>query len=150
MYKRSIFILSLLLILCFTSTPTLSQSYGKIFTKAEADHKFGPVVKSINVPTSSLRGFLNQTSKYLMFKIMNEKVFVLDNKRNTLYPGGENVNSTDVFTVYSISVISELLRLGNSGNISVEQRNSVLTVSNGGFTLEVGVLCPPFCPGHDD
>ena len=150
MYKRSFFMFSMFLIICLSSTSTLAQTYGKIFTKAEANQKFGTILKSVTVPRSSLNAFLNQSSKYLMFRIVNEEVFVLDNKRNAIYPGGSNVSASDVFTVYSSSVIAELLKLGNSASISVEQRNSVLTVSNGGYTLEVGVLCPPFCPSYDD
>lgn len=150
MYKRSIFILSMLLIICLTSTSTLSQTYGEIFTNTKANQKFGRVLKSVTLPTSSLQGLLNRTNNYIMFKIVNGKVFVLDKNRNVLYPEGKTINSQEVFTMFSVSVMNELLSLGNNAKVFVEQRSSVLSVSYGGFTLEVGVQCPPFCPDDDD
>ena len=145
MYKRSIFILSMLLILFLASTATLSQTYGEIFTNKEANQKFGRVLKSVTLPTSSLHGLLNRTNNFIMFKIIDGEVFVLDKNRNVLYPEGKTINSQEVFTMYSVSVMNELLNLGNNAKIFVEQRSSVLSISYGGFTLEVGSFCPPFC-----
>jgi hypothetical protein len=146
MYKRTIFILSTLLILCLASTSTFSQTYGEIFTKSEANKKFGPVLKSVTLQTSSFQGMLNQTNNYIMFKIKDGNAIILDSKRKVLHPIGKSVNSADVFSVYSASVMNELLKLGNSTNIFIEQRGSVLTVTNGAYTLEMAVICPPFCP----
>ncbi len=146
MYKRSIFIFSMLLILCLSSTSSLSQTYGELFTNTEANKKFGRVLKSISLPTSSLQGLLNRTNNFVMFKLIDGEVFVLDKKRNILYPKGRTINSQEVFTVFSISVINELLSLGNKDMVQVEQRSSVLSVSSGGFTMEVGAFCPPICP----
>jgi hypothetical protein len=149
MYKQLIFLLSTLLLFCLSSNATLSQTYGEIFTKTEADQKFGPVLKSVTLETTSFKGMLNQTNKYIMFKIQDENAIVLDSKRKVLHPIGKSVNSADVFTVFSASAVDKLLSLGNSINIFIEQRGSVLTVSNGSYTLEVGVWCPPYCPDDD-
>lgn len=150
MYKLSIFILSMLFIFGLASTSLLSQTYGEIFTSAEANQKFGPVLKSVTVPSFTLKELLNQTDKYIMFKVVEDEALILDNKRNLLYPMAKNINPTDVFTVFSVSVIYELLSLGNNTKVFVEQRNSVLSVSSGGLTMEVGVLCPIWCPDDDD
>lgn len=149
MYKRLFFLLSMLIILFLTSTSSLSQTYGEIFTNTEANKKFGRVLKSISLPTSSLQGLLNRTNNFVMFKLIDGEVFVLDKKRNILYPKGRTINSQEVFTVFSISVINELLSLGNKDMVQVEQRSSVLSVTCGEYTLEVGVFCPPFCPDDD-
>jgi len=146
MYKRLFFLLSMLIILFLTSTSSLSQTYGEIFTNTEANQKFGRVLKSISLPTSSLQGLLNYDNNYIMFKIIDRKAIILDYNRNVIYPIGENIKSTDVFKVFSVSVINELLRLGNNAKVIVEQRSSVLSVSSGGFTMEVGAFCPPICP----
>ena len=145
MYKRSIFILSMLVILFLASTATLSQTYGEIFTIKEANQKFGRVLKSVTLPTSSLQGLLNRTNNFIMFKIIDGKVFVLDKNRNVLYPEGKTINSQEVFTMFSVSVMNELLSLGSNAKVFVEQRSSVLSISYGGYTLEVGTICPPFC-----
>ena len=146
MYKRLIFILATLLIFCLASVSTFSQTYGEIFSKSEADQKFGPVLQSISLQTSSIKEMLNQTNKYIMFKIKDGNAIVLDSKRKALYPPGKSVNSADEYSVYSVSVMNELLNFGKSGNIFVEQRSSVLTISNGVYTLEMAVICPPWCP----
>jgi len=150
MYKRTIFVLSMLFIFCLASTSILSQTYGEIFTSAEANQKFGPVLKSVTVPSFTLKKWLDQTDKYIMFKIVEDEAFILDNNRNLLYPIAGNINPTDVFTVFSVSVINELLISGRNAKVFVEQRNSVLSVSSGYLTMEVGVLCPIWCPDDDD
>jgi hypothetical protein len=81
-----------------------------------------------------------------MFKIKDGNAIVLDSKRKVLHPVGKSVNSADVYSVYSASVMNELLNLSPSENIFIEQRSSVLTVSNGAYILEMAVMCPPFCP----
>jgi hypothetical protein len=139
----------MLLIFCLSSSSTFSQTYGEIFTNTEANQKFGRVLISVALPTSSLQGLLNRTNNFIMFKIIDGEVFVLDKNRNVLYPEGKTFNSQEVFTMFSISVMNELLNLGNKDIVLVEQRSSVLSVSNGGFTLEVGVFCPTFCPDDD-
>ena len=145
MYKRSILILSMLLILFLASTATLSQTYGEIFTNKEANQKFGRVLKSVTLPTSSLLGLLNRTNNFIMFKIIEGEVIVLDKNRNVLYPEGKTINSQEVFTMYSVSVMNELLSLGSNAKVFVEQRSTVLSISYGGYTLEFGTICPPFC-----
>ena len=74
----------------------------------------------------------------------------MDNKRNLLYPYKAEFNDTDVFTVYSVSVVRELLSLsslkkGSTEEVTVEQRREVLSVSYENNTLETGTWCPPFC-----
>ena len=96
MYKLSIFILSMLFIFCLASTSILSQTYGEIFTSAEANQKFGPVLKSVTVPSFTLKELLNQTDKYIMFKVVEDEAFMLDNNRNLLHPMAKNINPTDV------------------------------------------------------
>lgn len=123
-----------------------AQPYGKIFTKQEADEIFGPVLQSIAIPKHSIQIFLSQTNNNIMFMIQNENVIILDNKRNVLFPKGILVNSSEVFTLFSVSTLNTLLLRGNESSVYIEKRSEVLSVSTGGFTMEVGILCPPFCP----
>jgi hypothetical protein len=135
----------LIVILLACASQSFSQTYGKIFTNEEADDMFGKVLHSSAIPTQLVQELLNQTNNYIMFRIDNNRVIVLDNKRNVLFPEGVLINSQDVFTVYGVQVLSELLNLGNSSEVKVEKRSEVLSISSGGFTMEVGALCPPFC-----
>lgn len=123
-----------------------AQPYGKIFTKQEADEIFGPVLQSVAIPKHSIQIFLSQTNNNIMFSIQNENVIILDNKRNVLFPKGISVNTSEVFTLFSVSTLNTLLLKGNESSVYIEKRSEVLSVSTGGFTMEVGILCPPFCP----
>jgi hypothetical protein len=110
-----------------------------------ADQKFGVVLESVTLTTTDLRGLLNQTNNYLMFKIVSGQAIVLNNNRNVLHPIGNLVNVEDVFTMFSVSIINDLLTKSNNNIVFVEQRSGVLSITNGGYTLEVGVKCPPIC-----
>ena len=148
MNRNSIFLPLLLVIFLACASQSFSQTFGKIFTNEEADNMFGKVLQSRPIPTQLVQELLNQTNNYIMFRIENNKVIVLDNKRNVLFPEGSLINSQDVFTVYDVQVLTELLNLGNSSEVKVEQRSEVLSITSGGFTMEIGSFCPPFC-GND-
>lgn len=124
---------------CFT------QVHGEIFTKSEANEKFGPVLVSVSVPTENLRGILNKTEKYIMFRIVNNTAIILDNNRNVISPESVSVDAKDVFSLYSVSVLKDLLSRGDSKYIYVEQRSEVLSITYAGYTMEVGAFCPPWC-----
>ena len=148
MNRNTILLSMLLVIFLACASQSFSQTFGKIFTNEEADNMFGKVLQSRPIPTQLVQELLNQTNNYIMFRIENNRVIVLDNKRNVLFPEGVLINSQDVFTVYAVQVLTELLNLGNSSEVKVEKRSEVLSITSGGYTMEVGVFCPPFCP-HD-
>ena len=80
-----------------------------------------------------------------MFRIVNNRVFVLNDSRRVLRPENKSINSRDVFTMYSKSVVQDLLSQGGGSDAYIEQRNGVLTVTYGNYTMEVGSICPPVC-----
>ena len=141
--KSTLFSIFISLVIITTS---LAQTYGQLFTKQEADEKFGLVLQSIDISRSAFESFLTQTSNYIMFKVKDKNAIVLDNKRKVIYPEGVLINSNETFTMYSISVVNELLSKGNEKTVHIEQRSEVLSISSGGFTMEIGALCPPICP----
>ena len=145
MNRNTILLSMLLVIFLACASQSFSQTFGKIFTNEEADNMFGKVLQSRPIPTQLVWELLNRTNNYIMFRIENNKVIVLDSKRNVLYPEGVLINSQDVFTVYAVQVLTELLNLGNSSEVKVEKRSEVLSITSGGYTMEVGSLCPPFC-----
>jgi hypothetical protein len=127
------------------STFSSAQPFGQIFTRQDADTQFGPVITSVAFAKQNIQNFLTQTNNYIMFRIENNSAIVLDNHRMPLYPTGVKMNSSDKFIMYSTSVLEELLSLGNDETVYVEQRSNVLCITNGGFTMEYGVFCPPIC-----
>ena len=143
MYKFYRLVTALIFIVVFTST-CLAQ--GQLFTKEEADKKFGPVLNSVNVPVSIIYSLSNATSNHLMFRVEGNQAIILDGNRNSLYPSGYQVNSDVVFTNFSVSMINQLISSNTSTFVAVEQRQSVLSLTFGQTTLEVGAQCPPICP----
>lgn len=118
---------------------------GKILSKENANELFGAVLVSKEIPTSSLKSLVNQSSKVIMFNIINNDTYILDNNRKALLPAGFSVSSSEAFHVYSTSIVQELLDNGNTPVTYIEQRQEVLTITNGNYTLEYSWICPPFC-----
>ena len=48
--------------------------------------------------------------------------------------------------MYSIAIVKQLFSDGNNPFNYVEKSQEVLTLTNGEFTLEYSLLCPPYCP----
>lgn len=136
-------LLFVFLILTMVSINILPQ--GKIMSNEEANASFGAVLISKEIPTSTLQSLLNVSNKVIMFGIIKNDVYVLDNMRNVLMPAGLSVSSSDVFSMYSKVIVQQLLEAGSSPVTYIEKRENVLTVTNGSSTLEFAWLCPPFC-----
>ncbi len=123
-----------------------AQTIGKIYTKDAADSIYGKVDVSVKLNTADLLSYASKTSDYIMFNIVQGKAVVLDNKRSPLTPSDSAVSSTEVFKVCSVSVLLKLLKSGNSPETYFEERQNVLTITNGDFTVEQVANCPPICP----
>lgn len=130
-------------VLTLFSTQLYSQ--GKIISKQEADELFGEVLISKEIPTSTLLSLMNSSMEIIMFKIIGNDVYILGENRKVLSPAGKTVNETDIFSVYSTSIVRELFVKGNMPTTLIEQRKGVLTITNGNSTLEYSLLCPPIC-----
>ena len=131
-------------VLLFTSI-SFPQTIGKIFSKMEADSLFGNVIDSISINQSELNSLLNKTENYIMFQINKGKLIILGDGRNVLYPVGKNVNSDEVFALFSKSKVVELLNSGKGTILIFEKRRSHLTITFDLVTLEFSEWCPPNC-----
>ncbi len=128
-----------------TTTIHAGDVAGKIITKTEADTQFGPVLNSVNVSSGQVTDWLSKSSSYIMFSIINNQLYVVDNNRVVIFPSGATVQPSEIFHVYSISKVSELISLGGGGTINFEVRENVFSLTIGNYTLEFGTFCPPYC-----
>jgi hypothetical protein len=142
--KNIKFTFALLLILSGLSFS--QQIVGKIYAKQDADNIYGPVLSSIPVNSTTLTGLLSNSTNYIMFRIDNGAVYIIDNNRRLLYGGSISVNPNDVYRLFSISLVGKIIQDGKCQVTYIENRNNnILTITNGLFTLEVSNPCPPYC-----
>ena len=142
--KSNFFIYTLLIVLSVTFEQH-AQVIGKLYSKSAADSIYGPVINSTTVNTSDLQMMTLKTQTYIMFSLVNGSLIISDNKRNSLFPSSFAIPSNQVFSVFSVSIVQELMTKGVSNVTRIEHRQNVLTLTNGNITLEMGQLCPPFC-----
>ena len=136
----------LLLISVSINAQNADTKIGEIFSKASADQQYGPVLESVTIPTSTLEDLMAKSEKILMFKFVDNEIYILNDKREVIYPAGKSIDADAKLAVYSISVINELISTGDQPMIQVEQRNAVLSITSGIQTLEASAWCPPLCP----
>lgn len=136
-----LFILSLLLI------PAANcQSIGKIYSRTVADSLYGKVYSAYPISTSKMKSYCSKTSGYILFNIIQGKLIITDNKRDIIPSDTTAISDTLVLKVCSASKMLELLTKGEQAETYIEQRKKVLTVTNGGYTIEELFNCPPHCP----
>lgn len=139
--KKNILLTSILF--CLITSSVFSQ--GRTISKDSANTAFGRILFSISIQSDSLSKFMGKSNSVIMFKILENHIYILDNKRNVLLPPEGKIDSTEVFSEFSIDVINNLLKSGKNIDTFIEQRNKVLTITNGELTSEFAILCPPFC-----
>lgn len=138
---------TILCFIIFVYNISYSQNIvGKIYSNTEANTLYGPVLSSIPISSIQITKLTFQTTNYLMFRILNGNLTVLGDKRIGLYPATATIRAQDIFRYLSISLIQKIIKDGNSPSTFIETRNNgVLTITNGVYTLENAVECPPFC-----
>jgi len=138
-----------LFIIIFTFNLCWSQTIvGKIYTKDEANRIYGPVSTSVQISSSMLSNLANNTTNYLMFRLIDGYLVISGDKRKVLYPAGAVISEKEEMKLFSVSLVTKLITEGNDSFTKIEIRNNnVLTITNGNYTLEYSWPCPPYCPG---
>lgn len=138
---------ALLLLILFIST---SFAQGQLFSKSEAENKFGPVIKKVRLNSHGLRNLLDG-KEHLMFAIdkVSKRVNILNSNKSPVLNQFQS-KSDDVYHLYDTQKITELLYYGGENETYIEQRDEVVSISNGEYVLELAVPCPPCCPKCPD
>jgi len=142
---------------------------GQVFTKAEADQLFGPVLKSVTVSVADLNKILDKCNGYVMLDVdmsnAKPQPIATDENRKPVNGYTKEVKADRVMHKYSKSKVQELLTksgMSTSSNspllkssatanstasttVTLEVRSNVFSVSTAAYTLEMGIICPPFC-----
>lgn len=139
---------TIVLILSFSNI--FSQKAGEIFSKQQADSLFGEVVESVEIEYELAEHFLNCTNDFIMFKLIDKKLVILDRNRDIIYSEIPNLEIDDrmVFHMYRATVYKKLLsQYDNKTKESVffEQRKNVFSVTYKDETMEKAFGCPPRC-----
>ena len=130
-----------------TTTSETAKIIGKIFTKAEADSLYGPVLNADTIQTADLAKLAENSPKSMMFNFIEGKAVVLNSSRTVISGAAQTIKPEQVFRVLSTSKILELIKQGGSGVTTIETRaNNIITLTNGATVLEQSAFCPPICP----
>ncbi|MCE1187896.1 MAG: hypothetical protein LWX56_02045 [Ignavibacteria bacterium] len=125
--------------------PYCYETLGTLFTAEKANELYGKVLTSVSMKTDELTALLDKAGSVIMFNIEKGKVQVLGSNRVVLVPAGADIPASTVFTVYSSGQVKLLLTQGGAAETFIEQRQNVLTITNGATTMEIGAPCPPYC-----
>jgi len=139
-YFSIVFIISL-----FVCTSIYAQEIGKLFSADEANEKFGKVIESVKVETSSVKDWINSTNDKIMFNLKGESFTVLGDSRELVYSTSRYSETNNKFHMYSKSKLIELVNKGGESTTYLENRNSVFSMRNGNVVLESAMPCPPYC-----
>lgn len=138
--------ITIIFLLIFFTVNLNSQTYGKLFTKSEADKLYGEVLETYKFNRADLINIIARTDSTVMFKFINMTPVILGDHRELLYPDSLIVSDEEKFYLYSKSTVEKLISLYDNNEISIELREYNLTITNGNTTLEESIICPPFCP----
>jgi hypothetical protein len=134
-----------------SDTAKITGEIGKIYTKAEADSLFGPVLTVDTVKTTDLANLAKNTPKYMLFNLIDGKACVLNASREVIFNNSlvvgkaPTIEPTKVFRLFSTSKVLELIKQGGSDVTTIETKANVLTLTNGATVLEQSLPCPPHC-----
>lgn len=158
---KKFFLLSFILFFVAGTTSFAQNNLGvvgKIISETQAKKLFGNAQKSFHISGKQLTTFALSTHEYLLvgLKDNGNSLVVLDDTRKAIHPAGYLPADDEVYFVFSVSKVNELLGTG-SKKISVEVRaNGVLTLlaknaivsddEGDGEVLEFAYPCPPLCP----
>jgi len=164
MFKSKTVFLTLAVLLLLSFGSIFAQSdlgvVGKLYTKAEADQLYGPVLESIEIDTGELLSILNKAEDYAMFTIKNHQIIITDRYRELIspykmfyasvdrelfVPSRNVIEDNETLYLYSISMVKKAVESGNQSITKVEKRAEKLTITNGYTTLQRSLACPPFC-----
>lgn len=138
------FLLFAALIINFSS-PVSAQIYGKLYLQEEAEVTYGPVMSYVSIKTADLQQALDKAGNFIMFNFSEDGLIILSEGRKVLFPTGISVDADTIFKTFSVSMVRELLLKGQEETTKVENRKNVISLTNGTYTLEFSVDCPPFC-----
>jgi len=141
-YQIHTFILIFFLIL----SSIFAQEVGQIFDKTEADNLFGEVLEHKEMSSNQLTQILQGTDDNAMFLLGNNQITILGDDRDLLYSTTSFTDENQVFHLYSKSKVLALIQKGGENTLRFENRNDVFTITNGAYTLEYAINCPPDCP----
>jgi len=129
-----------------------NKTVGKIIKTSEANVLFGPVLKSEKINVQQLKMILQNTPDRVMVGFKNGRVHILDKGRKVQFPSAAAIENSDVFHVFSTSIVEELVNLEKGTEVMVEERaNNILSITTSSVagaessTLEFALLCPPNC-----
>ncbi len=140
MFKKMLYFV---VILAVSANFLNAQVVGKLFDADYANKNFGEVKNFVEITNSNLKDLLEKAGDYIMFNINNGTLRALNGKRESIL--GSATSNSEVFYKMSTSQVYKLIEKGGKTTTRIEMRPKTLTVTNGSYTLELTMPCPPKC-----
>ena len=132
-----------LLVVLFSFGSLNAQVIGKIFDADYANKAFGEVLNSVEINNIELESMLKSAGEYIMLNIDTGDLRALDGERKSIR--GFVKSENEVFYRMSTSQVDLLINKGTKSSTQIEMRPKTMTLTNGSFTLEMTLPCPPNC-----
>ncbi|MGE5499221.1 MAG: hypothetical protein ACM3Q2_14155 [Syntrophothermus sp.] len=145
-FKAILFLFSFVLL---SSDFSFAQTVaGKIYSREDADKLFGPVLEKVSLDSDQFQKLVNNSGAVIMFKFESSGLYIFNDKRNVIYSTGQNKTflASDILKFYSLSVVNDLLNKGQASTVTIEKRQNVISITDGSYTMEDAIACPPICP----
>ncbi|MGD8781252.1 MAG: hypothetical protein PVH88_20095 [Ignavibacteria bacterium] len=103
--------------------------------------------ETVKFPPTQLFRIVDMAETYVMFRIKDSKLYILDQDRKALYPKNYQAPGEEVYTAYTVEYI--LKQAGTKTITFIKGPNDVVRLgSNGDVTIKniIYMVCPPHCP----
>ena len=139
---------------------------GKLFDKDEANVLYGKVIGSLTISVADLNAALEKGKDYILITVKDNQVVIRNEKKDFLSRERVELPNDEKLYIFSKSAIQDLLKTQKqvkhgksavgtnalsttattaSDLVTVEVRASVISLTYEDATLEMALICPPFC-----
>ncbi|MBI9069945.1 MAG: hypothetical protein JEY94_00005 [Melioribacteraceae bacterium] len=142
-----------LLFIVFISPTLIASEFTNSFDIKIKESKNNVLLSSgtLSISDSELLSLLSQAGDYVLFKIINGSLVVLDGNRYPIYnPGNFPITDDMIFNVFKTSDVYNFLDQGtktrsSTTTIELNQLGDIFSMNSNGNKMDTSLVCPPFC-----
>ena len=106
--------------------------------------------ETVQVPASLLLRAVNKAETHVMFKIKDNKLYILDQDRKALYPRNYQAPDYEVFYIFTVDYVRNYIKQAETKKIKLTSDFSGAVTFGDSFSVmtmdAIANPCPPACP----